>query len=719
MATNDFSSLLSAGKIGPLTLSNRIIMTPMGSNLAQEDGHCGERIQRYYEERARGGAGMITMGVAAIAWPSGACNPNQVAISSDEFIPGLQALTSRVHQQGCKAAVQLQHAGKVAVCDVEAGRPMLVPSIPGNTDASEMLASMSDEEVAAFLSYYTAEGSAVNYKVATQDDIYWLIGCFAEAADRAVRAGFDGIELHAGHGYILSEFISPHTNRRDDDYGGSVENRSRLLAEVIQAVKTRTKKTAGADFPVWCRLDAREFRVEGGINIDDAMRTAEIAEEAGADAIHVSAYGNPASGVAFTDAPLVHKPCGFVDFAAAIKQRVRVPVIAVGRIEPQEADRLIQQNKFDFVAMGRKLLADPHLPNKLKENRPGDIRPCIYCYTCVSQIFIKKPVMCAVNPTTAMEQQCEIVPATQPKKVLVIGGGPAGMEAARVAALRGHQVSLYEKSRRLGGTVFFSSLPYAENGRLSEYLEKQVRELPIDLHLGGAVDLELIKKQAPDAIILAVGAKRNAPAIPGAGSPHVFSGDDLRVLLTGEDDKSARGETVKNKLTLLQSMLVTTGQIFGITNSARQLRQLSKLWMPLGRHLVIVGGGLVGVELAEFLAERGRQVTVLEEGNKFGLELSPVRRWRILDSLKVEKVELINNAVVESIDSTRVHYRRNDESHSLPADNVILASGATANTALAETLTALNIPLWQVGDCSGVSYIQGAIHEGARAGREV
>lgn len=719
MASNEFSDILSAGRIGSLTLNNRIIMTPMGSNLAQEDGHCGERIQRYYEERARGGAGMITLGVAAIAWPIGAAIPNQVAISADEFIPGLLALTDRVHKHGCKAAIQLQHAGKVSGNDVEAGRPMLVPSVPAVADPSEMLASMSDEEVALFLSSYTAEGSVVDYKVATQDDIDWLIGCFADSADRAVRAGFDGIELHAGHGYILSEFVSPHTNQRDDKYGGSVENRSRLLAEVIQAVKARAKKTAGTDFPVWCRLDAKEFRVEGGINIEDAKRTAEIAEQAGADAIHVSAYGNPASGVAFTDAPLVHKPCGFVDFAVAIKQKVSVPVIAVGRIEPQEADSLIRKNKIDFVAMGRKLLADPHLPNKLREQRAEDIRPCIYCYTCVSQIFIKKSVMCAVNPTTGMEQQCQIVPAAQPKKVLIIGGGPAGMEAARVAALRGHKVSLYEKSQRLGGAVFFASLPYAENGRLTEYLEKQVRGLPVEIHLGAEVNIELIRGKAPDAIILAVGAKRDTLPIPGARAHHVFSGDDLRALLTGEDNKTAKGETAKSKLTFLQTLMVSMGQIFGFTNSAQQLRQLSKLWMPLGKNVVIIGGGLVGLELAEFLAERGRRVTVLEEGDKFGLELSLVRRWRILDNLKEDKVELINNAAVESIDLTRVHYRSNGDSHTVPADNVVLASGATANTALATSLAELNIPLWQVGDCSGVSYIQGAIHQGAEAAREV
>ncbi|WP_235015480.1 NADH:flavin oxidoreductase [Oceanicoccus sp. KOV_DT_Chl] len=370
MATTTFSHLLSPANIGKLTLRNRILMTPMGSNLAQADGHCGERIQRYYEERAKGGAGLVTVGVGAITWPEGSCNPNQVAVSDDIFLPGLQALTQRVHQHGCKAAIQLQHAGKVAVCDIAAGRPMLVPSIPPH-QSGDMMQALTPAEMAAFVSNYTAEGAKVAYKVATQSDIDWLVEKFAEAADRAKRAGFDAVELHAGHGYILSEFLSPNINKREDHYGGSLENRARLLVEVIQAVKQKV----GADFPVWCRIDAKEFRVEGGIVFADAQRTAEIAEAAGADAIHVSAYGNPAIGVAFTDAPLVQKPAGFVDFAAGIKQRISIPVIAVGRIEPELADKIIAEGKADFVAMGRKLLADPELPNKLSAGRAGDIRP--------------------------------------------------------------------------------------------------------------------------------------------------------------------------------------------------------------------------------------------------------------------------------------------------------------------------------------------------------
>jgi 2,4-dienoyl-CoA reductase (NADPH2) len=684
-------------------------MTPMGSNLSEANGHCGERIQAYYEARARGGAGMLIVGVASIAWPSGACNPNQVAISCDEFLPGLRALASRIKLHGCRAAVQLQHAGKVAVCDIAAGRPMLVPSVPDKS-RDEMSAALTPVEMSAFVKSYSKKGAKAGYKVADRDDIRELIEHFAEAAERARRAGFDGVELHAGHGYILSEFLSPSINRRDDEYGGCLENRARLLVDVIEAVKIR----AGSDFPVWCRIDALEYRVDRGICLADAVETAVLAEAAGADAIHVSAYANPSSGAAFTEAPLVHRSGGYLPFAATIKARLRIPVIAVGRIEPEVAEQVLARGDADFIAMGRKLLADPQLPNKLIQGQQEAIRPCIYCYTCVSRIFVNDHVHCAVNARTGYEHEIVLLPALQPRHVLVVGGGPAGMETARVAALRGHQVTLAEQSADLGGTVFFSSIVYPENGKLIEYLAGQVRQLGVDVHLSTTVDRGCLRALAPDVVVVATGARRDALPIPGADQGHVFSGDQLRALMTGSDPAA-----VHDKLCGWQRALLSVAGLLGITKNAHWLRRLSYLWMPLGKRVSIVGGGLVGLELAEFLAKRGRDVTVVEAGEKFGTELAIVRRWRVLEDLQQLGAVLINRTDVSCIRERSLTLVCDGDEVVIETDTVILASGATGDLSLAELSQSLGFETHVAGDCDGVGYIEGAIHSAHAVARSL
>jgi len=704
---SQYEALLSPGTIGPLTVRNRILMTPMGSNLAEADGHCGERIQRYYEARAKGGAGMLIVGVGAITWPVAACNPNQVAVSNDVFLPGLRSLASRVKRFGCRIAMQLQHAGAIAVRDIAAGRPMLVPSIPAEKQG-DMLNTLTPEEMAEFVAVYTADGAKISYREATRDDLQQLAENFAAAAERVQRAGFDGVEIHAGHGYIISAFLSPHSNRRNDEYGGPIENRARLLTEVIQAVKQRV----GPDFPVWCRLDGSELRIDDGITLDDAVTAAQMAEWAGADAVHVSAYADSSIGGAFTDAPLVHKPCGFVPYAQRIKQVIDIPVIGVGRIEPAEANQLIAQGQMDFVAMGRKLLADPELPRKLLEGRPDDVRPCIYCYTCVGNIFLNRSLCCAVNPATGREQQYALQPTEMPKQILVIGGGPAGMEAARVLTLRGHKVTLCERSSKLGGTLFFSSFVYSENGRLAEYLIRQMEQLEVDIRLNTAVDAPWVRRFRPDAVVVAVGAIRGKPDLPGVDSDHVFSGDELRELLTGE------GTQVRQKLSLSQRAMLGLGSVAGVTASADTTRNLSKLWMPIGQRVVVIGGGLVGLEVAEFLADRQRQVTVLEEQGVMGAELALPRRWRILEHLRNKSATLLTGARALRIDAQAVHYDMLDDAvastaveQTLAADSVILAVGATANRDLESQLKTLGIPVHAIGDGTGLGYIEGAIKD--------
>ncbi len=707
---SNFEHLLAPGRIGSLTLRNRILMTPMGSNLAEPNGEVGERIQAYYEARAKGGAGCLIVGVGAICWPEGACNPNQVAISNDRFLPGLSALTERVHRHGAKIAIQLQHASKVAIRDIAAGRPMLVPSLP-KPKATDLMNDLTPQERAVFVADYTKKGATVAYEVMTKERIAEIVERFAEAAERAQRTGFDAVELHAGHGYLLSSFLSPASNQRDDEYGGSLENRARFLVEVIRAAKQRV----GSDFPVWCRIDSKEFETEGGIGVEDAQRTAELAEAAGADAIHASAYADPSKGFAFTVAPLVHTPGGYIEFAKGIKRCVHIPVIAVGRIEPARAEELIASGGADFVAMGRKLLADPELPNKLGEGRPEDIRPCIYCYTCVGKIFLNEGLRCAVNPATGCEFERSDSPAAVVKRVLIIGGGPAGMEAARVAATRGHEVILCEKSKRLGGTLFFASLAYEANGELVRWLDTQVRKLDIDLRLDCEVTPALVAELAPDAVVVAVGAVREAPPIPGVDRPEVLTGDDLRHLITGGDKSVAA-----RKLSRTQRAVMGVGKLAGATDGVDRIRELTKLWMPLGKRVVVIGGGLVGLELAEFLLERGRQVVVLESSETFGSELAPPRRWHLLHALRSHGARLIVGARVEEIGEEGVIWLDAEDTRATePADSILLAIGTTENRSLGEALAKQHAEVHLIGDCSGVGYIEGAIAEGNRVGQQL
>lgn len=709
MGTSKLTHLLSPGRIGSLEVRNRIFMSPMGDNLGEGNGHVGERTKRYFEARARGGVGLIIVGVGGIAYPAGACIPNQVAVSDDVFLPGLQDLTKRLHAHGAKVAIQLQHAGKVATQDMACGRPMWVPSVP-EMKAGDLFNDLTLEEIQGISGDLAKPGAGISFHEMTTADIRTLITLFADAADRARRAGFDAVEIHGAHGYLVSSFISPASNKRTDEYGGSVENRTRLLVEVLQAVKQRV----GKDFPVWCRLDAKEFRIEGGITVEDAQRTAELAAAAGADAIHVSAYADPVVGVAFTDAPLVHQPCGYVELAEGIKRRVKVPIIAVGRIEPAEADDIIAAGKADFVAMGRKLLADPELPKKLAEGRAEDIRPCVYCYTCVGKIYLNQRTCCAVNPATGREAEFEINPAEKPKRVLVVGGGPAGMEAARVAALRGHIVTLCEKSERLGGTLWFASLVYEPNGKLLAHLEAQMRKLPIELRLGQDVTPALVQQLRPDVILVAVGARRQPPPIPGVERSNVLSGDDLRGLMTGSD-KSVAAE----KLSLAQRAMLKMGNLLGVSDRMALTRELTRHWMPLGKRVVVIGGGLVGIELAEFLNERGREVTVLEEGSTLGKEMALPRRWRALYTLREHGVALLTDTQVEAIADAGVVYVHNGARQTAPADSVILAAGTQDNRSLAESLSSLGTEVHLLGDCKGVGYIEGAIMDGARVARAI
>ncbi|MFS2216602.1 FAD-dependent oxidoreductase [Telluria sp. Tellsp104] len=707
--STSFPHLMSEGRIGSMTLRNRIIMSPMGSNLAEPDGFCGERIARYYAARAEGGAAMVIMGSTGVAWPRGSGNQAQVAVSDDKFIPGLKAVADAVHAHGGRIAMQLQHAGAIAVNEPLRGWPLLVPSIPEDKPF-DWPADLTPQENKDMFEAFFAPGVVISHKVADEEDLEWVIDSFAQAAVRARKAGMDGVEIHAGHGYLISGFLSPASNQRTDRWGGSLENRARLLVEVIKRIRAAT----GPDFPVWFRFDSQEYLLNEGITLQDAIATAKLAEAAGADAVHVSANADKSKGISFTEGHATHFPGNFLANAAAIKAALNIPVICPGRIEPEQGEAMIAAGKVDFIAMARKLLADPELPNKLKAGRPELVRPCIYCYTCISQIFLGTHLRCAVNAQTGYELSAPIIPIKTErarKKVMVIGGGPGGMEAARVAALRGHDVSLHEASGRLGGTVFFSSIVYPENGRLIDYLARQMEERNVAVHLGSRVTAETVRRAAPDVVIVATGAQRNLVKLPGSDLPHVFSGDEMREMVTGK-----YGASLKRKLPFKVRAMIKTGRTMGLLNKAATIRRMSEVYLPLGKEVVIYGGGLVGVELAEFLSERHRKVTVIEPGPSFGKELMMVRRWRLMDTLRKDKVVLLPSSELLEIRPDSVVYRtRTGQVQTRKADTVIMAIGAEPSGAsLVSSLKSVCKEVHCIGDAHELGYIDGAIKTGNR-----
>lgn len=700
MTSNRYPHLLSPGKIGTLELKNRIAVTAMGVSLSEDDGTVGEQLIAYHEEQARGGAGLIISGVAGVAWPVGQVAWQQTAISDDKFIPGLKALTDRVHAHGAKIAVQLHHGGLVAgYSHARYGHPLWAPSLPpapkGNFTEHFLM-----EELAGMAGMKPPE-----IKVLEQADIDLVVAQFGAGARRAKAAGFDGLEIHAGHGYLLSSFVSPYTNKRTDQYGGPLENRLRLLLEVLAAVRAEV----GADYPVWVKLDSREIGKDG-ITIEDSKAAARMLEAAGADAITVTTYHETGKGALHSESHTPHVESFNLPATAEMRSAVSIPVIGSGRVEPETADKAIGSGELDFVAMGRKLLADPALPKKLLAGNPDKVRPCVYCYTCISAIYMGGGARCAVNPDLSFEHEPAELKASAPKRVAVIGGGPGGMESARRLAALGHKVTLIEQSERLGGTLRFASLAYPANERLLDWLRQEVTEADIDVRLSTTATPELLRSLNVDDVIVATGAIRGMPEIPGGELAHVFSGDDMRRMMLGESS-----EELKRKTGLFTRLATKVGAATGATANLALVRKATHAWMPLGDNIAIIGGELVGIELAEFLAERGRTVNVIEEAPRLGKGLTLVRRMRILTELAEHGVGLHGGASAVTIGPKEVTFTdMQGNVQTVPADNVIVAKGAAGDLKLADTLSAAGFRVHSIGDATGVGYIEGAMH-GARA----
>ncbi len=690
-----YNHLLAPGRINGMTLRNRIVVTAMGVSFSEEDGFVNERLTAYHERQAEGGAGLIILGVTAVGHPVGVVAAGQTGISDDKYIPGLRQLAERVHKHGAKIAAQLHFGGLVAGYSAKWGQPLWAPAIP-KAPQGDFGTQFLPEELAAFSGSVTPE-----IKVMTKEDIAHVVNLYAQGARRAKEAGMDAVEIHGGHGYLISSFVSPSTNTRTDEYGGSLENRMRLYVEVIQAVR----KEVGPDFPIICKLDTREVGKKVGITLELGKQAAQIVERAGADAITATAYHDTGMGKLHSESNIPHIPNTNLPAAAAFKSVVKIPVLASGRVEFDDADRAIGDANCDFVAFGRKMLADPYFPKKLTEDRERDVRPCIYCYTCVSAIYLRQSSRCAVNSETGLEYQVKEHPKGGKKRFVIVGGGPSGMESARLLDKAGHDVVLLEKDERLGGTLRIASLAYEPNNRILDWLIREVERSNADIRLKTLATPELVKSLKPDAVIVGTGAIRSMPDIPGKEHNLVFSGDELRAMLSGN-----MTEALKQKTSWIERMSSKIGAATGLTGSPEMLRAATKAYMPLGERITIIGGELVGLELAEFLDERGRKVTVVDDAKVFGMGLTVVRRMRLVSELKEHGVAMYPGASGIEIHSHGVAFTDSSgERHELAADNVIVAKGAHGDSSLANALRAEGLNVLEIGDGTGVGYIEGAI----------
>ena len=633
----ELNSLFQPIDIGKLQLKNRIVFLAAATEYS-DNGFVDRREVGYMAARARGGAGLLTTGMLVPSY-MGPIPLN--VIYDDKFIPGLRQLADAVHKEGTKIAAQI---GIQYFWAKDEDAPV--------------------EEVSP--SGIATRRNSIS-RALTVDEIHQIVDAYAEAGRRARDAGFDAVEIMCGIGYLIARFLSPLTNRRTDDYGGSLDNRTRFMLQIIAA----TKEKVGDDYPLICRMCADDF-MEGGQRLEETMQVAIALERAGVHCLNVGAGWHECR------TPLVYMsvPRGnFVYLAEEIKKAVSIPVVAAYRInDPLLADSIIAEGKADLVGMARAIIADPEFPDKARDGRFDDIRPCIACGYCLDSVLLAAPMACAVNPEAGRETELAIAPAARSKKVYVIGGGPAGMEAATVAARRGHDVTLFEKGDKLGGDLLLAAVPSYkwEMENLIKYMETQLRKCGAKVMLNTEADEATVAAGKPDVVIVATGASPSVPDIPGA------YGDNVATAL---------------------EVLAGTKEV--------------------GERVVVVGGGQVGCETAEHLAEQGKQVTILEMLQRMGNDIGLTTRWVIMQRLRDAGIAMETGARVVGITGEGVNAKRNGAVEFFPADSVVLAVGLTPREELAQSLKGKVTEVHSIGDCAEVQKIANAIEGGFRTVIEI
>jgi len=637
----EFEKLFQPIRINQMTLTNRVVLPAMGNNYGSDAGFVTEQQIDYYAERAKGGAGLLITEMVSIDSPVGQRGAQQLRIDDDKYIPNFRKLTEQIHKAGSKMAMQLCHAGLLAASD------------------KFLLQTVAPSPVEHF-------GQKVTKELSTAE-IEEIINHFVQGAIRAKAANFDGVEVHAAHSYLLAHFLSPYFNKRKDDFGGSVENRARILIEIISSIR----QSVGLTYPIWCRMNGIEYGLEGGQTLDQSKQIARMAEKAGCDAIHVSA-GGYGSYYGYNRAQMGQPRGNMAELAAEIKKVIGIPVIAVGRIDLQLGEQLLREGKADLIAIGRGHIADPHLLKKASEGRFDEIRPCLSCNVCVDDLtMLDVTLHCSVNACVGQERACKITKAAKIKNVLIAGGGPAGMEAAITATLRGHKVIIYEQQSQLGGKLIFAATPphKDEIGPFKDYLVSQVKKSGIQVELGKKVTLSVIKKLQPDVLVLAAGSLPLFPKIPGIQCPNVILAEEV---LSGRET---------------------------------------------GQKVIVIGGGLVGCETAEFLAQQKKSVTIVEMLAEIATGVGHSFKAGLVNRLSASGVTMLTGMQCQKItaNSAVVAGKSGDE-QPINADTIVLAVGAKPNGELAKTAAATVPEIYVVGDCLEPRRIINAIGEGRRTG---
>ena len=636
------NKLFSPKMIGSCEIPNRLVVPAMVANYCNEDGTATEKYIRYHEEKAKGGWGLIITEDYAI-------NPNAkgykyiAGLYNDEQIPSHKELTDRVHQYDSKIFAQIYHPGRQTNSSVNGGVQPVAPSAipcPWNREMPREL---------------------------TVPEIKQLIEEFGDTTLRAKKAGFDGIELHAGHGYLLAEFLSTFTNKRSDEYGGCLENRVRIISDIYKNMRSKV----GNEFPLMIRFSADEG-IESGREISESRVMAIMFADMGFDALHVSAgvYGDHSKGIVSS----MYMPHAWaVDFAAEIKKLVNVPVITVNRINnPQMAETLLSLDKADFVAMGRGSLADPALPNKAKAGDYQSIRYCIGCLQgCVGSLYEGAPITCLVNPSLGLEYKQDLTKSEEPKKVMVIGAGPGGLESARNAAIKGHEVTLYEKTEHFGGQFRSAAYPpyKGDFATWTTWFRNELSKLKVDVRLSTEATKELVQQENPDAIIVATGGIKATPPIKGIDKSHVVYAEDVLV-----------------------------GNI------------------SCGDNIIVIGGGDVGTETAAHLAMVQKEVTIIEMLPQILSKMDGVNKFGLTQLLDNYHVKAFTETSVKEILDNGVIIEKNGVESVLHCDTVVIASGYRPNNALAKELSTVNDNIIVIGGAVQTSNALTSAHDGMEAG---